>query len=551
MIAAQVSAVGGDINLGGQANQSDSIEIDPTGIVRNFGFGAIGAAGLGSPFFINGGSIQAYGGSISLTANGTAAIGDDLGLANGAIVTTQLGSALLRARGDFSIDAMSSLTAPGGTFTIIGAYKNASTPDGSSIAVLGTLKAGSPGTILGGPGGDYIQVTPVAATGFTVIPGGGVNNELIAPATISGPVNISLSAGQGASDALTVLGTSGPDAITVNATSTVVNGHPVNYNQFLGAVFVQGLAGGDAFNVYPSTTATIGINGGLPKVAPGDTLSFFQPAGQTSTLTNQTVQSGTFQTTGGYQPVNYGGIETVIAPNRPPVNTVPSSITANKNVSLSIVGLSVTDPDAGSSPIQMTLSVQHGTLSIATNVIGGVTAGQVTVTSNGSVVLIASQAQIDTTLAAQGLVYTPSSGFFGVNILVVTSNDLGNTGTGGPLIGLQRRHDQRAVRRPAAGRPDQSDPGVHFRGDFEQRPGHLDDQQHLEAGYRDFRDREDEQVHCRRPEAGEPGQAQPGQREPPDSGRHEYRGGADLLNAVGVDRSMRFRSIPTRSILMR
>ncbi|HEX8203006.1 MAG TPA: hypothetical protein VF590_21195, partial [Isosphaeraceae bacterium] len=59
------------------------------------------------------------------------------------------------------------------------------------------------------------------------------------------------------------------------------------------------------------------------------------------------------------------------------------------------------------------------------------------VSGNGTaaVVLSGSLARINATLAAtNGLVYTPTHGYSGVDTLTVTTNDLGHTGTGAPQI---------------------------------------------------------------------------------------------------------------------
>ena len=55
--------------------------------------------------------------------------------------------------------------------------------------------------------------------------------------------------------------------------------------------------------------------------------------------------------------------------NHAPINTVPTSQTVNEDTPLvfSIANgdsLSITDVDAGSNPLQVTLSVSHGTLAL-------------------------------------------------------------------------------------------------------------------------------------------------------------------------------------------
>jgi hypothetical protein len=121
------------------------------------------------------------------------------------------------------------------------------------------------------------------------------------------------------------------------------------------------------------------------------------------------------------------------APDAPPVNTVPGALTTDQGVPVAVTGISVSDPDAGSAPIQMTLSVLHGTLTVATNTFGGLAAGNISGNGSGTVVLTGSQAQINATLATTGgLSYTPAIGYFGADTLTVSTNDLGHFGFGGP-----------------------------------------------------------------------------------------------------------------------
>lgn len=81
-----------------------------------------------------------------------------------------------------------------------------------------------------------------------------------------------------------------------------------------------GEGGEDTFNVTPSL-GLINVVGGTPAFpsTPGDTLNLTQPAGETTTLLNQTIDSGTYQTTGGFADVMYDEIES--GPPPVPVET--------------------------------------------------------------------------------------------------------------------------------------------------------------------------------------------------------------------------------------
>jgi len=127
--------------------------------------------------------------------------------------------------------------------------------------------------------------------------------------------------------------------------------------------------------------------------------------------------------------VDIGAFEIQTPPvNGAPVNNVPGTQAIEANTATAIVGLSVSDADAGGASITTTLSVTHGTLSV-TSAGGAAVAGSGT----NSVTLTGSVGQINTTLAAaDNVVYTGAHDFFGTDTLIVLTNDGGNTGTGGP-----------------------------------------------------------------------------------------------------------------------
>lgn len=83
----------------------------------------------------------------------------------------------------------------------------------------------------------------------------------------------------------------------------------------------------------------------------------------------------------------------------------------------------MTDPDA--TTLTTTLHVDHGALTLAAG--GG---AAVSGSGTGTVTLVGSVAQIDTTLG-NNVVYTSNYGFFGTDTLTMTSTDSGGTGAGG------------------------------------------------------------------------------------------------------------------------
>ena len=115
--------------------------------------------------------------------------------------------------------------------------------------------------------------------------------------------------------------------------------------------------------------------------------------------------------------------------NIPPVVTLPvGPLSATEEVNLSITGIAVSDQDAGQENVTVTLVVANGTLAVRSDVVNGVTAGQIQNNGTGTVTLTAPIAAINQTLAnSTGLVYRGFTDFFGVDSLTVTANDLGHT----------------------------------------------------------------------------------------------------------------------------
>ncbi|MBY3790200.1 hcalcium-binding protein, partial [Photobacterium carnosum] len=124
---------------------------------------------------------------------------------------------------------------------------------------------------------------------------------------------------------------------------------------------------------------------------------------------------------------------TVVAENDAPVNEVPTTITASEDTATVVDGLTVTDVDfnelANNEGMSVTLSVNHGSLSITLPINSGV---EVTDDGSGNVVLKGSMADINTVLDS-GVSYTATENFSGSDELTITTTDDGNTGTGGSL----------------------------------------------------------------------------------------------------------------------
>jgi photosystem II stability/assembly factor-like uncharacterized protein len=104
----------------------------------------------------------------------------------------------------------------------------------------------------------------------------------------------------------------------------------------------------------------------------------------------------------------------------PPLPLVFSSGTGNQIV--------VADPDAEASPLRVTLTVSNGTLTLASNAgltfLAGDGNADATMTFEGTLTAINN--------ALNGLEYMPNPDFSGTETLIITVNDLGHNGPGGP-----------------------------------------------------------------------------------------------------------------------
>lgn len=124
---------------------------------------------------------------------------------------------------------------------------------------------------------------------------------------------------------------------------------------------------------------------------------------------------------------------TIQGVNDPPVITLPGGLMTNEDVPLVLTGpraIHIVDPDSGAANIAVVLQVDHGRLTI-----GGAVPGTLTVSGSGSsrVTLVGPVNSIGAVLAdPNGVTYLGFPDFYGVDRLMVTADDRGHTGAGGP-----------------------------------------------------------------------------------------------------------------------
>ncbi len=118
---------------------------------------------------------------------------------------------------------------------------------------------------------------------------------------------------------------------------------------------------------------------------------------------------------------------TVGAVNSPPTVNLPGSQVGFRNADLIIPsGLSISDPDAGSNPVRLSMTVTNGSLNLSST--NGLTI--LDAPGDSSVAVEGSLASINAALT--NLVYSPNLNYAGPDQLAISVSDLGNTGaTGG------------------------------------------------------------------------------------------------------------------------
>jgi hypothetical protein len=112
-----------------------------------------------------------------------------------------------------------------------------------------------------------------------------------------------------------------------------------------------------------------------------------------------------------------------------PTVTVPDTLWTPDDTALAVSGITVADPDAGTSALEITLDADQGTMTLGST--AGLTFTDGTGTGDASMTFTGTLADIGTALA--GLTYTPDTGYHGAGGITVWADDQGNTGAGGSL----------------------------------------------------------------------------------------------------------------------
>jgi len=104
--------------------------------------------------------------------------------------------------------------------------------------------------------------------------------------------------------------------------------------------------------------------------------------------------------------------------NEKPALSAPASQSVKQNTATAITGISVADPDAGTDPIEVTLSAPTGTFTATSDSAVTVSGG-----STISITLAGQQSDINAFIAASRVTYTTAAGATGSVTLTIGSND--------------------------------------------------------------------------------------------------------------------------------
>ena len=376
------------LNIAQQVGSQGTVVVDGSGTTLSTTTGQfqdilVGNSGTASLTISNQATVTAT--SLIIAVNNVSGVTD----------TLDVNDATLNVGSGFTIgsDGTASVTFEGGATVTAGDITIASNADSSaSLTVTGagtvvtaqSLTFGAGTTSLTIANGAYFDVTgPVGGTGSTTITNGATAN--FQDAYNEGAIFIgagTLQLAQSATDNITIGGFGNGDTLDLSDI-TYLNPNQATYDSATGVLTVTD--GPD--------TAQITLQGNY----------------QNSQFT--TVNDGS------------NHVDVIVTPV--PVNSVPSGpLTTAENTQLAIGGLLVSDVAPAADVITVTLSVANGTLTILTDVPGGLTSAAISGNGSNSVTVTGSQNAIDTTLsAANGVVYQGNLNFVGSDTLTMVSQD--------------------------------------------------------------------------------------------------------------------------------
>ena len=184
-----------------------------------------------------------------------------------------------------------------------------------------------------------------------------------------------------------------------------------------------------------TTTDNPTLFSALPSVSAAGTLTYQSTTGVTGSA-NITVS---LKDSGG---VLNGGVDTTQhtftitinppGPNGPPVNAMPGPKTMTQDTVLTLSGagaISISDPDAGSNPVQVALTATNGKMTLSGT--GGLSFTVGDGTDDAAMTFTGTISAINAAL--NGMTYTPTAGHTGAASIAITTDDQGFSGSGGAM----------------------------------------------------------------------------------------------------------------------
>ncbi len=162
----------------------------------------------------------------------------------------------------------------------------------------------------------------------------------------------------------------------------------------------------------------------LESVTYTDTSENPSTAARTVTFTADDGQAVNHQSAGSNHTITVASVDDA------PTVTVPGAQdSVSAHTDFAITGISTNDVDAGSQAVKVSLGTTHGNITL--DLSGGATLADATTNGTHSVHITGTLTQVNAALSS--VVYHGDAGFTGTDALTVQTNDLGHTGTGGPL----------------------------------------------------------------------------------------------------------------------
>ena len=243
--------------------------------------------------------------------------------------------------------------------------------------------------------------------------------------TVSAPPSINLT--EDTAGALTGISFADVDAASGNmvATFTVAQG-----------ALAASSGGGITVGGTPTALTLTGSRANLNAFIAASNLTY-TPAANDSTSVTLGVSVDDQGNTGAGGALNSGVTNVTLniaAVNDAPQNTVPGAQTVNEDSTLVFSTgngnrVSIADVDAGSASVQVSLSVTNGTLTLSSGAGLAFTTGDGT--ADTTMVFSGTVANINAALNAMS--FNPTGNFSGGALLSITTNDQGNSGSGGAL----------------------------------------------------------------------------------------------------------------------